>query len=59
MINVLYVGSVSACFELDNNLPYYCGSEYTVKLDGAEVLKSETNVFSLFSLKPARNIPLK
>ena len=50
MINVLYVGSVSACFELENNLPYYCENEYTVTLDGTEVLTANTNVFSLFSL---------
>ena len=58
MINVLYVGSVSACFELENNLPYYCENEYTVTLDGAEVMKANTNVFSLFSLKPGREYTL-
>lgn len=52
MINILYAGTVSACFEIDNTLPYYCGGEYTVKLDGKEMFKANTNVFSLFSLKP-------
>lgn len=52
MINVLFAGTVSACFELDNNSPYYRGKEYTVSLNGKEVLKGNTNVFSLFSLKP-------
>lgn len=53
MVNILYAGTVSACFEIDNTLPYYCGGEYTVKLDGKEMFKSDTNIFSLFSLKPA------
>lgn len=58
MINILYVGSVSACFELENNAPYYCGREYTVSLDGEELFKASTNVFSLFSLKPGREYTL-
>lgn len=59
MINILYAGTVSACFEIDNTLPYYCGGEYTVKLDGKEMLKSNTNVFSLFSLKPSTEYTLE
>ena len=58
MIKTLYVGTVSACFELENNLPYYCEKEYTVTLDGVELFRSNTNVFSLFSLKPAREYTL-
>lgn len=58
MINVLYVGSVSACFELENNLPYYCENEYTVTLDNAEIMTAKTNVFSLFSLQPGREYTL-
>ena len=52
MINVLYAGAVSACFEFENTLPYYAGSEYTVTLNGKEMYRSNTNVFSLFSLTP-------
>ncbi|MCM1165259.1 MAG: glycoside hydrolase family 28 protein [Lachnospiraceae bacterium] len=52
MINVLYAGSVSACFELENNTPYYSGEEYTVRLNGEEVMTSDRNVFSLYPLKP-------
>ncbi len=52
MIKNLYTGSVSGCFELESNLPYYSEKEYTVSLIGIVVLKSNTNVFSLFSLKP-------
>lgn len=52
MINVLYVGTVSACFEFENNLPYYKDSEYTVSLNGEEILKSDKNVFSVLNLKP-------
>lgn len=52
MINVLYKGAVSACFEFENTLPYYNGNEYTVKLNGKELYRADTNVFSLFSLIP-------
>ncbi len=52
MIRVLYNGSSSACFELSNNSPYYSPETYTVLLDGAEVVKGEANVFSLYGLKP-------
>ncbi|MCH5208584.1 MAG: glycoside hydrolase family 28 protein [Oscillospiraceae bacterium] len=52
MINTLYVGSVSACFEFENTSPYYAISEYTVSLNGEKQFSGNTNVFSLFSLKP-------
>lgn len=54
MIKALYISSVSACFELENDLAYYSGGKYTVKLDGKELFSAETNVFSLFDLKPGR-----
>ncbi|MCM1054225.1 MAG: glycoside hydrolase family 28 protein [Bacteroides sp.] len=59
MINILYAGSVSACFELDNSLAYYNDCEYKVTLDGREELKARTNVFSLFGLKPDREYTLE
>lgn len=52
MLKTLYVSSSTACFEWKNELPYYAEQEYTIYLDGKEVLTSNTNVFSLFSLKP-------
>ena len=52
MIKTLFTSSTSACFEWQNNLPYYKESEYTIKLDGKEVYKGNTNIFSLFDLKP-------
>lgn len=52
MINKLYIGATSACFELENDSPYYSGHEYTVTLNGETKLSGNTNVFSLFSLKP-------
>lgn len=52
MINILYAGSVSACFELENNTPYYSGERYNVRLNGEEVMTSDRNVFSLYPLKP-------
>ena len=52
MLNTLFVSSSSACFELENDLPYYAESQYTVYLNGEDVLTTDTNVFSLFGLTP-------
>ena len=52
MINVIYCGSSSACFELENDRPYYAPDAYTVLLDGKKVKEGEANVFSLFGLTP-------
>ena len=52
MIKALYTGTVSACFELENTLAYYSKEKYTVKLNGKEMFTADTNVFSLFDLKP-------
>ncbi len=51
MINTLYIGSVSACFELENTLAYRTDGHYSVKC-GDKELDLDTNVFSLFGLKP-------
>ena len=49
----LYSSSVSACFELENELPYYADTEYDVAVNGAPALRGvRTNVFSLFGLQP-------
>ena len=58
MINILYIGSVSACFELANELAYRNDSEYSVSLGGEKLFSSDTNVFSLFGLKPGREYKL-
>lgn len=52
MMKILYCGSSSACFELEGDAPYYAKSGYTVLVDGEERLHGDTNVFSLFGLKP-------
>lgn len=52
MLKELFVSSVSAAFEWQNDRPYYTEKEYTVYLDGKEVQKGNTNVFSLFGLVP-------
>ncbi|MDE7326980.1 MAG: glycoside hydrolase family 28 protein [Lachnospiraceae bacterium] len=59
MLNQLYIGSVSACFERENTSPYYSEEEYDVLLDGARLFTTKTNVFSLFSLKPDREYLLE
>ena len=52
MINVLYVGPVSCCLELENDLPYRPGLTYRAFLNGAEAGTFDTNVFSLYRLTP-------
>ena len=52
MLKTLFVSSSSACFEWKNELPYYAETEYTIYLNGKEVLTSSTNVFSVFGLTP-------
>ena len=51
----IYLGSTSACFELDNARPFYAPEGYEVRLDGAKALEGNANVFSLFDLKPDRD----
>ena len=53
--HILYVSSVSACFELENASPYYAETAYDVTVNGAPALMGErTNVFSLFDLEPGK-----
>lgn len=52
MFKLLFVSSTSACFELENDNPYYSPEEYTVKLNGKNYGRFKTNVFSLFDLQP-------
>ena len=52
MFYLLYKSSTSACFELDNRDAFYSPYEYTILLDGKEIRKGNTNVFSVFGLKP-------
>lgn len=57
-MKILYCGSSSACFELENTSPYYAPEAYTVLLDGETCLQGESNVFSLFGLLPGRTYSL-
>ncbi len=53
MFKLLFVSSVSACFEFENNSPYYNPERYTVTVNGVkENSERSTNVFSLFNLAP-------
>ncbi len=52
MFRLLFASSRSACFELDNKNRYYSPEEYKVYLDGSEVRTGNTNVFSLYGLRP-------
>lgn len=53
MIKLLFTSSTSACFEWQNDLPYYHDGEYTIHLDGKAVYSGNTNVFSLYGLTPS------
>ena len=55
MFHLIYVGSASACFELDNDAPFYAPAPYTVLLNGETALKGGENVFSLYDLEPDRD----
>ena len=52
MIKTLFIGSTSACLELENELPYYAPSPYEVFVNGEKRCDGEANVFSLFGLAP-------
>ncbi|MBQ7887168.1 MAG: glycoside hydrolase family 28 protein [Clostridia bacterium] len=52
MVKLLYAGSVSACFELENDAAYAAPQRFDVLLDGERRFACDTNVFSLFDLKP-------
>ena len=52
MVHLIYASAVSACFEMENEAPYYAPAAFEVYLNGEKQLVSDTNVFSLFSLRP-------
>ena len=54
MFHAIYVGSTSACFELDNRDPFYAPEAWRVLLDGVTVREGRENVFSLFDLEQGR-----
>jgi polygalacturonase len=52
----LYIGAMSASFELSNSAIYYAPEAYDVRLDGQIALEGQkTNVFSLFDLEPDKD----
>ena len=54
MFKKLFASSTSACFEFDNTNPFFHpGGKYTVFLNGVKAAEADTNVFSLFDLRPA------
>ena len=58
-MKVLATTARSACFELDNNRPYYAEKQFEILLDGKLVRTEKRNVFSLFSLSPDTSYTLK
>ncbi|MCR5824938.1 MAG: glycoside hydrolase family 28 protein [Oscillospiraceae bacterium] len=59
MLNVLYAGSTSACFELQNENPYYAPEAFTIYLNDEKQRACDANVFSLFSLTPDTDYVLR
>ncbi|MBQ9719898.1 MAG: glycoside hydrolase family 28 protein, partial [Oscillospiraceae bacterium] len=57
-VQQIYRGATSACFELRGRNPYYARMPYTLFLDGEEIKRGDSNVFSLFSLHPGRDYRL-
>lgn len=51
-MKILNITSRSVTIELDSDKPYFHEREYTVYLNGAEILKDNRNVFTLFDLIP-------
>ncbi|MBO6158509.1 MAG: glycoside hydrolase family 28 protein [Firmicutes bacterium] len=58
-ISVVYIGSSSACFELAGSNPYYAPEPFQVFLNEDLKFECDTNVFSLFDLKPQQRYLLK
>lgn len=58
MIQLLFTSSTSACFEWQNNNPYYMQESYSIYLNGKQKLTADTNVFSLFDLLPGTTYEL-
>lgn len=56
----LYVGQVSATFEIDNSTIYYAEEPYDVYVSGALVIEGERrNVFTIFNLKPGTDYTIR
>ncbi len=59
MIKLLFTSATSACFELDNKLPYYAEGEYAIYLDDEKLRTQDSNVISLFGLERNREYVLR
>ena len=49
---LIYLSSVSACFELENDTAYYAEKSYDVFLNDKKIATHDSNVFSVFDLSP-------
>jgi len=59
MLNPLFTGPVSACFEIVSESPHYAPAPYALFLNGERAGEGNTNVFSLFDLAPGREYRLR
>lgn len=57
-MKALFIGSCTACFELENGKPYFAPAKYRLFLNGEALGEKQTNVFSLFDLKPGTDYDL-
>jgi polygalacturonase len=54
LLTLLFLSPTSACFELAGREPWFSPEPYTLTLDGRAAGGGDTNVFSLFGLRPGR-----
>ncbi len=54
LLTVLFLSPTSACFELEGRRPWFAPEPYMLTLDGLAAGGGDTNVFSLYGLKPGR-----
>ena len=59
MVSPRFLGASSACFELENDAPYYAPEPFRVFLDGQEQPLCRNNVFSLYGLEPDTEYTLR
>ena len=58
-MKILLLSSTSACFELDGQEPWFAKEPYTMRLNGEAAGGGDTNVFSLFRLRPGTEYHLE
>ena len=58
LMRILSVTSRTITLELDNNLPYYSGNDFSIYLNNEFIRKENRNVFTIFDLTPNQKYSL-